>query len=65
MDRFDLEQQIMECWGITSDLNLIIDVGTDVEEIKQFVNSIKVIYEHKFDRLFTTFETLVADRKIV
>jgi hypothetical protein len=56
VDRFDLEEQIMDCWSIIDDLKLI----SDSEENKAIIT----LYQLKFERLWETFETLIEDGNI-
>jgi hypothetical protein len=60
-DRFDFEQEIMECWKITNDLQMYIDQGASIEDTKVLID----YYERKFDKLWNTFETLIHQRKIL
>ena len=60
-DRFDFEQEIMECWKITNDLQMYIDQDASIEDTKVLID----YYERKFDKLWNTFETLIHERKIL
>ena len=60
-DRFDFEQEIMECWKITNDLQMYIDQGASIADTKVLID----YYERKFDKLWNTFETLIHQRKIL
>jgi hypothetical protein len=60
-DRFDFEQEIMECWKITNDLQMYIDQGASIEDTKVLID----YYERKFDKLWNTFEHLIKQRKIL
>jgi hypothetical protein len=60
-DRFDFEQEIMECWKITNDLQMYIDQGASIEDTKVLID----YYERKFQKVWDTFETLIAERKIL
>ena len=60
-DRFDFEQEIMECWKITNDLQMYIDQGASIEDTKILID----YYERKFDKLWATFETMIHERKIL
>ena len=60
-DRFDFEQEIMDCWKITNDLQMYIDQGAKIEDTKVLID----YYERKFDKLWNTFETLIHERKIL
>ena len=62
-NRFDLEQQIMNCWGITEDINTlyahVMDQSKDEIDIDQIANillGISQLYELKFQTLFQMFE---------
>jgi hypothetical protein len=59
VDRFDLEQQIMSCWNITDDLDLLLEKVEDNDELSNFVLGLKTIYRAKFERLFDIFEKVV------
>jgi hypothetical protein len=72
-DRFDLEQQIMNCWNIIEDiklLNLYVLEGKPeggemtTDDISNYLLGLETIYGLKFDQLFNIFSTLVHDKKI-
>lgn len=58
-DRFDLEQQIMDCWKITDDIPMMEAQGANVADM----TSLACVYEYKFKRLWDTFETIIAERQ--
>lgn len=58
-DRFDLEQQIMECWKITDEIPMMEEQGANVADM----TSLACVYEFKFKRLWATFETMIAERQ--
>ena len=60
-DRFEFEQEIMECWKITNDLQMYIDQGASIEDTKVLID----YYERKFQKVWDTFETLIKERKIL
>ena len=60
-DRFDFEQEIMECWKITNDLQMYIDQGAKIEDTKVLID----YYERKFQKVWDTFETMIHERKIL
>jgi hypothetical protein len=60
-DRFDFEQEIMECWKVTNDLQMYIDQGASIEDTKVLID----YYERKFQKVWDTFETLIKERKIL
>ena len=68
-DRFDLEQQILDCWHVTDDLNVLLEHimesdNLDKDRISNIVLGMKELYNLKFQRCFDTFETLLQDKKI-
>ena len=69
--RFDLEQKIMDCWGVCEDIETITvkleDLDIPAEELDTLSNvliGIKSLYHMKFEQLFYTFEKLVEDKEI-
>jgi hypothetical protein len=65
-DRFDLEQNIMQCWNVTDDVQLMLDSWDSLsEDAKQnYLIGLKQMYQLKFERLWGTFEKCVSIRKI-
>lgn len=62
---FELEQQILDCWTITSQLDTILEgiLEHDLtrDQIANAVLGLKEIYEIKFDKAFRTFESVHGD----
>lgn len=56
-DRFDLEQDLLECWKVTEDIKLFTEQGGDLFVLSAY-------YEQKFQRLWDTFEQLIQEGKI-
>lgn len=66
-NRFDLEQAIVSFSGIVDDLQMFKDTYfTDQshKHYKEFVESLCVVYNAKFDRLWDIFEQMITKRKI-
>lgn len=67
-DRFDLEQNIMNCWNVTEDMHLLYenvmenDLTTD--QIANALLGIHQLYEMKFNKLFQNFEKLIKEKKL-
>jgi hypothetical protein len=59
-DRFEFEQEILECWKITNDLQMYIDQSASIETTKILID----YYERKFQKVWDTFETMIKDGKI-
>jgi hypothetical protein len=57
--RFDLEQEIMQCWNVVDDLKMLVE--TDTVSV-QSIEAIRTLYAIKFEQLFATFEELVSNR---
>ena len=69
-DRFDLEQQILSCWGITDEIKLLNEQVLEndnftKDQISNYLLGLETIYNLKFEKTFNTFETLLQDKKIV
>ena len=64
-DRFSLEQQILDLWKITDDLELVyqrvMDRGMTTDEVANVLLGLVSLYNLKFDRCFTTFENCVGN----
>ncbi len=64
-DRFDLEQQIMACWNVTSDIDTlcesVIESDMTTDQIANILLGMKQLYELKFDKMFRTFEQLTRE----
>ena len=70
-DRFDLEQQILECWNVTNDLRHVTEYVLDAplepnreDKISNMLLGIEELYNLKFQKLFNTLETLIAEKKV-
>ena len=59
MNRFDLEQQILDCWKITDDIPLMESQGANAADM----TSLASVYEYKFKKLWEIFEHMVAERQ--
>jgi hypothetical protein len=68
-DRFEFEQQIMECWNVTSDIKTVSEYLLDAplepnreDKVANMLIGIQAIYDAKFDKLFRQFENLVREQ---
>lgn len=59
-NRFDLEQEILECWKVVNDLEMYVEQDATTEDFKVLAQ----YYERKFSRLWDTFENMVHERKM-
>lgn len=69
-DRFGLEQQIMNCWHVIDDLDIVFEYvmeteNLDRDKVANMLLGIKDLYQLKFEKCFGTFEKLIEDKKIV
>jgi hypothetical protein len=59
---FDLEQQILDCWTITSQLDTLLEGVLEHEitrdQIANVIMGLKDLYDIKFDKAFRTFENV-------
>ena len=70
-DRFDLEQEMMNCWRVTDDIDSVahfvgqIDIDAkDQDAILNMLLGMKQLYNVKFEVMFNTFEELVSAGKL-
>ena len=65
-DRFDLEQNIMQCWNVCDDIQLLLDSWDKLneDEKQNFLIGLKQMYHLKFERTWNTFEQCVRTRQI-
>jgi hypothetical protein len=60
--RFDLEQEIMSCWNITTDLDVVYQAEhlyDDENAMQNALLGLMSLYELKFAKLWATFESCV------
>lgn len=68
-NRFDLEQEIMQCWNVVDDINLLYENVSNMnnfekqDEIANFLLGIKTIYNARFEQMFKTFEDCLVKRE--
>ena len=66
--RFDLEQDIHDCWNITKDIDTllvgVVEQDLTRDQIANILLGMQELYSLKFDRLFTTFEEMIKDKEI-
>jgi hypothetical protein len=66
---FDLEQQLMDCWKVTDDIDMVTKYFTDSPEFAgmdpklndELMNkyfAVKELYDLKFENLWKTFEDM-------
>lgn len=61
-NRFDFEQQLLDCWKVTSDIKLLNEMHQDKpgqmshDDVANYLLGLETIYEVKFNKLFEMFE---------
>jgi hypothetical protein len=65
-DRFDLEQNIMQCWNVCDDIQLYLDMYDNMDEDQRmnYLIGLKQMYQMKFERTWDNFEQCVRTRQI-
>jgi hypothetical protein len=65
-DRFDLEQNIMQCWNVCDDIQLYLDMYDNMDEDQRmnYMIGLKQMYQMKFERTWANFEQCVSKRKL-
>lgn len=66
--RFDLEQEIMQCWNITDDIKAIYTYHLDKKELSEdelgnILIGLEKLYQIKFEILFDTFEECLRKKE--
>jgi len=69
-DRFDLEQQILKCWNVTEEIellneNVLENDDLTKDDISNYLLGLQTMYELKFEKLFRQFEEMIKDKKIL
>ena len=64
-NRFELEQQILNCWTILDDIQTLFEEVVEGEPSKDDIANcllgIQTLYAIKFDKLFRTFEQCLSE----
>ena len=65
MIQFDLEQQIMDCWGIVDDIKCLSKIeeirSMTQDERQNYMLGLETIYQAKFEILFDLFEKFIKE----
>ena len=64
--RFDLEQNILQCWSVIDDIQLYLDMLDNLNEDQHmnYLIGLKQMYQMKFERLWNGFETCISTQQI-
>ena len=69
-NRFDFEQQLLECWGVTKDIKTVYEGVCDSspamteDQIANALIGLETLYELKFNKLWAMFEQGVNQQSI-
>jgi hypothetical protein len=64
---FDLEQSIMQCWGVVDDIKLLTQQVYDrpqpltEDELGNILIGMEALYQLKFEKCFNEFEAVCRD----
>ncbi len=65
MNTFDLEQDILNCWSVTTDIDLlyknVMETEMSKDDIANVLLGIKCLYEMKFNRAWSEFEKVTSE----
>jgi len=67
-DRFDLEQEIMQCWNLVDEIKMISSYHFDKrkltdDELANILIGLQELYQLKFETLFETFEECLRKKE--
>jgi hypothetical protein len=57
----DLEQEVLRCWEVSQDLQLLAEEYEHNDDICNKVLGIKHVYEMRFNKAWNTYEKVVED----
>lgn len=60
-DRFDLEQQILECWKVTDDIRAVLQHGSS--DLEANFEALAKLTDVRFEKLWYIFEQMCTQRQ--
>jgi len=65
-NRFELEEEIMECWNVTKDIQNLYHALESLDRDRQmnYLLGLHQIYEVKFEKLWATFNQCIKNREL-
>jgi hypothetical protein len=67
-NRFDFEQQMMDCWGVVDDIKTIYSLqdlrDTAEDEMQNLLLGLFTMYQVKFEILQRMFEDLIHSKQL-
>lgn len=64
--KFDMEQQILQCWAITDEIDLFLwakDRGMTEDQEQNHLIGLKQLYHVKFEKLWQLYEDLLQEER--
>lgn len=61
---YDLEQQILQTWGIIDDLRVLLEV-VDGDKAQNILIGTIELYQIRFQQLFDTYERVIAKQSAI
>lgn len=65
INRFEFEQQIMQCWAILDDIKAAKEDFDRGVMDSRLLDAIGTLYSHRFEKMWATFEALVREKKLL
>jgi hypothetical protein len=61
--RFDLEQNILDCWKLVDDLDYVAKAAEsrDMDTMLNLIIGLKTLYSYKFETCFENFEHVLKE----
>ena len=65
-NRFDLEQNIMQCWNVCDDIQLALDSWDNLDEDQKqnYLIELKQMYQLKFEKCWNSFEICCRNKEV-
>lgn len=68
-NRFDFEDNLMKCWHVTDDINLLVKMVGDIEmdakhqdRLMNILIGMRELYNQRFSEAFNLYEELVHEK---
>jgi hypothetical protein len=65
--RFDLEQNILDCWKLVDDLDYVAKAAEsgDMDTMLNLIIGLKTLYSYKFETCFENFEHVLKEMALM
>jgi hypothetical protein len=58
---YELEEQIMKCWGVTDDLKVLLESVEHDDRQSNILIGLIDLYDMKFEKLFKIYEQILTE----